>query len=134
MSIKTQIEDTCIDMKSAENRKCASCCSGEHDFENGIFEPRSCPHSFFSARSALASVKEKRTKARLMGGLGRPGGRHGGAGGDLRGVRSADFRFAITDLCFRFDTPALAIRQGRRIQALRAFRRARLKPEMVKKY
>ena len=25
---------------------------------------------------------------------------------------------------FRFDTPALAIRQGRRIQSLRAFRRA----------
>ena len=33
-------------------------------------------------------------------------------------------RFAITDLWFRFDTPALAIRQGRRIQSLRAFRRA----------
>ena len=33
-------------------------------------------------------------------------------------------RFAISDLCFGFDTPALAIRQGRRIQSLRAFRRA----------
>ena len=29
--------------------------------------------------------------------------------------RSADLRFAISDFCFRFDTPALAIRQGRRI-------------------
>ena len=57
--------------------------------------------------------------------LGRPGGMRGGAGGRFEGgQRSADMRFAISDLCFRFDTPALAIRQGRRIQSLRAFRRA----------
>ena len=48
--------------------------------------------------------------------LGRPGGMRGGAGGRLDGgLRSADLRFAISDLWFRFDTPALAIRQGRRI-------------------
>ena len=44
------------------------------------------------------------------------------------GLRSADLRSAISDLCFRSDTPALAIRQGRRIQSLRAFRRARVDP------
>ena len=60
--------------------------------------------------------------------MGRPGGMRGGAGGRLEGgLRSADLRFAITVLWLRFDTPALAIRQGRRIQALRAFRRARLR-------
>ena len=33
-------------------------------------------------------------------------------------------RLAISDLCFGSDTPALALGQGRRIQSLRAFRRA----------
>ena len=60
--------------------------------------------------------------------LRRPGGMRGGAGGRLDGgLRSADLRFAISDLWFRFDTPALAMRQGRRIQSLRAFRRAHRK-------
>ena len=58
----------------------------------------------------------KSTKIRWMRHLGRPGGMRGGAGGRLEGgLRSADLRFAISDFCFRFDTPALAIRQGRRI-------------------
>ena len=56
----------------------------------------------------------------------------GGAGGRLDGgLRSADLRLQVesevVDLWFGFDTPALAIRQGRRIQALCAFRRARLR-------
>ena len=58
MSVKTRIEDTCIDMKNAENRKCASCSSGEHDFENAIFEPRSVPHNFFAFGSARAERNE----------------------------------------------------------------------------
>ena len=45
--------------------------------------------------------------------LGRPGGMRGGAGGRLDGgLRSADLRFAISDLCFQSDTPALGFRPG----------------------
>ena len=45
--------------------------------------------------------------------LGRPGGMRGGAGGRFEGgQRSADLRFAITDLCFGFDTPALLYETG----------------------
>ena len=58
MAIKTRTEGTCIDMKSAENRKCASCSSGEHDFENAIFEPSSVGHSFFAFGSASAERNE----------------------------------------------------------------------------
>ena len=58
----------------------------------------------------------KSTKISPMRLMGQPGGMRGGAGGRLEGgLRSADLRFAILDFCFRFDTPALAIRQGRRI-------------------
>ena len=45
-------------MKSAENRKCASCSSGEHDFENAIFEPRSVGHNYFAFGSARAERNE----------------------------------------------------------------------------
>ena len=58
MAIKTRTEGTCIDMKSAENRKCASCSSGEHDFENAIFEPTPGPHSLFAFGSARAERNE----------------------------------------------------------------------------
>ena len=58
MAIKTRNESNCIDMKSAENRKCASCSSGEHDFENAIFEPSSGGHSFFAFGSARAERNE----------------------------------------------------------------------------
>ena len=62
--------------------------------------------------------------------LRRPGGMRGGAGGRFEGgLRSADLRFAISDLWFGSDTPALAIRQGRRIQSLRAFRQAEKREE-----
>ena len=52
--------------------------------------------------------------------MGRNSGMRGGAGGRLDGgLRSADLRLQVesevVDLCFGFDTPALAIRQGRRI-------------------
>ena len=77
MSIKTRIEDTCIDMKSVENRKCASCCSGEHDFENGIFDPRSVQNSYFSFRSASAERNENH-KIQV-------GGQFGSAGRNAQG-------------------------------------------------
>ena len=65
--------------------------------------------------------------------MGRPGGMRGGAGGRYEGgLRSADLRFAIMDLWLGFDTPALAIGQGRRIQSLRAFRRARFLDAMAR--
>ena len=54
--------------------------------------------------------------------LRRPCGMHGAAGGDMRGSEICKMWSENTDLWFGFDTPALAIRQGRRIQSLRAFR------------
>ena len=45
-------------MKSAENRKCASCSSGEHDFENAIFESSPAQHNYFEFGSARAERNE----------------------------------------------------------------------------
>ena len=74
------------------------------------------------ARRVPSEMKSHKIRWTVV--LRRPGGMRGGAGGRLDGgLRSADLRFAISDLCFGFDTPALAIRQGRRIQSLCAFRR-----------
>ena len=63
--------------------------------------------------------------------LGRPGGMRGAAGGDMRGseickMRSDDVAFALGLTCH-----LLAMRQGRRIQSLRAFRRARPRPKNI---
>ena len=72
MAIKTRTEGTCIDMKSAENRECASCSSGVHDFENAIFEPRSGVNSYFAFRSASAERNENHEN-QLDGGFGSAG-------------------------------------------------------------
>ena len=47
-----------------------------------------------------------------------------GTGGRFEGgLRSADLRFAISDFCFGFDTPALVYDKGGGfMQSLRAFR------------
>ena len=42
----------------------------------------------------------------------------------MRGLEICRFEIGDMDFCCGSDTPALAIRQGRRIQSLRAFRRA----------
>ena len=115
-------------VKINKNRKCASCSGGEHGFEKQLFDANSyqVPPSIsflLLARHWLVFFENHKIDRMVV--LRRPGGMRGGAGGRFEGgLRSADLRFAISDLCFRFDTPALAIRQGRRIQSLRGFRRA----------
>ena len=59
--------------------------------------------------------------------LGRPGGMRGGAGGRFEGgQRSADLNLMMWTSAVGLTRQLLAIRQGRRIQSLRAFRRAYL--------
>ena len=77
MAIKTRTEGTCIDMKSAENRECASCSSGEHDFENAIFEPMSVQNNYFAFGSASAERNENHEN--------QPNGGFGSAGRNARG-------------------------------------------------
>ena len=42
--------------------------------------------------------------------LRRPGGMHGGAGGDMRGSEICKFEICVMDSGFGFDTPALGFR------------------------
>ena len=64
-------------MKSAENRECASCSSGVHDFENAIFESRSGVDNYFAFRSASAERNENHEN--------QPHGGFGSAGRNARG-------------------------------------------------
>ena len=59
-------------MKSADNRKCASFLSGEHDFENTIFEPSPGPHKFF-AFGAASSERNENHENQLYAHLGSAG-------------------------------------------------------------
>ena len=90
MAIKTRTEGTCIDMKSVENRECASCSSGVHDFENAILnQDPSSTNILLIARRVPSEMKIMKISWTVD--LGRPGGMRGGAGRRYEeGQRSAN--------------------------------------------
>ena len=108
-------------------QKCASGSHGKHNFANCIFDANSrqvlCTIVLLPLARRLLMFFENH-KISLMVVLGRPGGMRRGAGERFeRGLRDSE------RLVLSIWHASACLRQGRRIQALRAFRRARLGPK-----